>query len=184
LAGDVAQAVAPLLEETPTAVNVGIVWRDELIIAKSFGWADVEARRAADAANLFRIASITKAITVTLMMRLVERGVFGLKDSIAQYVPEIADLPGRAADAPPITFESLATHTAGLAKEAQLPGAKEGSSRQWDQIVVRAIPTVQPGEGYSNFAGGGTRGRSWGGWGAKGRVSRSWCAKRCCGRLG
>jgi methyl acetate hydrolase len=53
----------------------------------AFGVADVETGRALAADALFRIASMTKAITTTAAMQLVEQGRFGLDDPAASRPP-------------------------------------------------------------------------------------------------
>jgi methyl acetate hydrolase len=74
--------------------------------------------------SVFRIASMTKAITATAAMQLVERGRIGLDQPMGEVLPVIRDvkvLEGFAADgaprlrAPkaPVTLRHLLTHTSG-----------------------------------------------------------------------
>lgn len=58
---------------------------------------------------LFLIASITKPVTATAVMMLVERGQVRLEDPVAKYVPRFAQ-NGKAA----VTVRNLLTHTSGL----------------------------------------------------------------------
>ncbi len=58
---------------------------------------------------LFLVASITKPIVVAGAMVLVERGLLGLDDRVAEYVPEFAH---HGKDA--VTIRHLMTHTSGL----------------------------------------------------------------------
>jgi len=79
--------------------------------------------------SIFRIASMTKPIVSTALMMLYEEGYFQLRDPIAKWLPEFADmqvavpsppqerLMGRyktISAASPITVQQLLTHTAGL----------------------------------------------------------------------
>ena len=79
--------------------------------------------------SIFRIASMTKPIVSTALMMLYEEGYFQLRDPIAKWLPEFADmqvavpsppqerLMGRYKTIPaasPITVQQLLTHTAGL----------------------------------------------------------------------
>ena len=70
--------------------------------------------------SVFEIASMTKAITATAVMQLVEAGKIDLDAPIADYLPEInevgilkEDLSTRPATTP-ITMRHLLTHTAGF----------------------------------------------------------------------
>src|SRR5439155_16754176 len=58
---------------------------------------------------LFLVASITKPVTVTAVMMLVERGELTLSDKVAKFVPRFA-----AADKGEIQVRHLMTHTSGL----------------------------------------------------------------------
>ncbi|MCA9959712.1 MAG: beta-lactamase family protein, partial [Anaerolineales bacterium] len=59
----------------------------------------------------FRIGSITKMFTATVIMQLVEEGVLTLDDPLAQWLPEVAEeLPY----GDQITLRHLLTHTSGL----------------------------------------------------------------------
>jgi CubicO group peptidase (beta-lactamase class C family) len=58
---------------------------------------------------LFLVASVTKPVTVTAVMMLVERGLLTLGDKVADFVPEFA-----ARDKGNIEVRHLMTHTSGL----------------------------------------------------------------------
>ena len=79
-AGDIAGAVAL------------IVKNGEVVYHKSFGLADIESRVPMQADSIFRIASMTKAITTVAAMVLYEQGRFQLNDPVAKYLPEFAQM--------------------------------------------------------------------------------------------
>ncbi|MFT3967021.1 MAG: serine hydrolase domain-containing protein [Sphingobium sp.] len=73
---------------------------------------------------LYRIASMTKAVTAVAFLMLVEQGRVGLKDSVASVLPELSDLqvysgekitgfPTRSAARQPVMLDLL-THVAGF----------------------------------------------------------------------
>ena len=92
----------------------------------AFGAADAATGRKLTMDSLFRIASMTKAITSTAAMQLIEQGRVGLDDPVEKYLPAFAHLqvfesfdPAtgayRLAPARSIaTVRHLMTHTSGL----------------------------------------------------------------------
>lgn len=70
--------------------------------------------------DMFRLASMTKAVTSVAAMILVEQGKIGLDDPVSRFLPEFASLRVRAPDAAevpasrPPTIRELLTHTAGF----------------------------------------------------------------------
>ena len=100
--------------------------RQRVLYQGAFGVADVSTGRALTADALFRIASMTKPITSTAAMQLIEQGRFGLDDPVEKYLPEFANLKVfesfdaatgayrlRPASTPP-TVRHILTHTSGL----------------------------------------------------------------------
>src|SRR5213075_218446 len=66
--------------------------RQRVIYQRAFGVADVGNGRALTADALFRIASMTKAVTSTAAMQLVEQGRMSLDDPAEKYLPQFAGL--------------------------------------------------------------------------------------------
>jgi CubicO group peptidase (beta-lactamase class C family) len=67
-----------------------------------------------DAGTVFRIASMTKSFTATMVLLLRDRGALRLDDQARHYVPELSGLEPVAADCPPATIRQLLTMTAGF----------------------------------------------------------------------
>jgi N-acyl-D-amino-acid deacylase len=94
---------------------VAVVRNGKLLYARGFGYADVENKTLVQPDALFRIASVSKAITSAAIMKLVEDGKLALDDRVA---PLIADLtPPAGATVDPrwdaITIRQLLDHTGG-----------------------------------------------------------------------
>lgn len=98
--------------------------------AKAFGLRDISARAPMMLDTEFRIASLTKPIVSTAVMRLVQRGDLRLTDTVIRYLPEFANMEvgvtldeaGTLQTKPakrPITIFDLLTHTAGLGAAGQ-----------------------------------------------------------------
>lgn len=60
--------------------SVAIAYNEKMVFAKGFGWSDKENQLKVEPYNLFRIASISKLITATGIMKLVENGKLNLSD--------------------------------------------------------------------------------------------------------
>lgn len=103
-----------------------LVWQAGRVLqVNELGHRDVHAGLPMQRDTVFRIASMTKPVTVAAAMALIEEGRFALTDPVAAYLPEIADLKVMADPAGPlektvplrrpITFDDLMTHRSGLA---------------------------------------------------------------------
>ena len=112
-------------KEIPGAVAL-ICRNGKIIYNKAFGSADNTANRTMKTDDIFRIASMSKAITSTAVMMLWEEGLFDLDDPISKYIPEfknptILDSLNKADTTyttkpagKEITIRHLITHTSGI----------------------------------------------------------------------
>jgi CubicO group peptidase (beta-lactamase class C family) len=67
-----------------------------------------------DASTVFRIASMTKSFTATMVLLLRDRGMLRLTDAAEEYAPELGGVQLVSPDCPPITVRHLLTMTAGF----------------------------------------------------------------------
>ena len=91
---------------------------------EAVGWRDIEGRAPMETDTLFRIASMTKAVTSVAAMQLYESGALLLDDPVSMYLPAFASVqvlaPVGGSGAPlgpvdrPVTIRHLLTHTSGL----------------------------------------------------------------------
>jgi len=83
------------------------------VYARAAGLADREAGRAMTRDAIFRLASVTKPIVATAVLRMADLGLLGLDDPVTRtlpfFTPRLAD-----GGAPPITIRHLLTHTSGI----------------------------------------------------------------------
>ncbi|PIS05111.1 MAG: serine hydrolase [Candidatus Buchananbacteria bacterium CG10_big_fil_rev_8_21_14_0_10_42_9] len=101
----------------------------------------------ASTASPFLIASITKVITATAVMVLVDQGAVSLDDSIKKYLPEPAQV-----NADKITIRHLLTHTSGLPRH--VPDnvdirKRQGTLRDFYESATNAPLIFNPGSRYS-----------------------------------
>jgi CubicO group peptidase (beta-lactamase class C family) len=155
------QVLDAWIDATATAreepgLSIGIVYDQDLIWAKGYGFADRDKRVPATASTLYRIASVSKLFTATAIMQLRDAGKLQLDDPVAKYLPWFR-IRGTQRDAPAITIRHLLTHTSGLPRELPLP--------YWNDLkfpsredVIRLAPELEavfPPEveyKYSNLA--------------------------------
>ena len=100
------------LERGNAAGAVVIVVKDgKLLTQRGFGYADVAKRRPVDPeTTLFKQASVSKTITWTAVMQMVEAGKIDLDKDINAYL----DFKIPPYDGKPVTMRNLMTHTAGF----------------------------------------------------------------------
>ena len=145
---------------------VTLVWQHgEVLQVNEIGHRDVEAQLPMRRDTIFRIASMTKPVTVAAAMALVEEGKLALTDPISRWVPEMAEMRVLVDPAGPldqtiaaqrqITIDDLMTHRAGLAYSFSVVGPlarayAKVSLRQdaddWLAEVARLPLVHQPGE--------------------------------------
>lgn len=104
---------AALVDKRLPSLAVAVARDGQIIWEEAFGWANREAQEVATPHTLYSLASISKPITTTALMVLVERGLIDLDRPINDYLGA-ARLQGRAADAAGATVRRVASHTAGL----------------------------------------------------------------------
>ena len=117
------------------AVAAAVSTADRIVYSAAFG--------AAKPDSIFGIASMTKAITTTAALQLVEQGKVTLDEPVGKHLPALAkldvlegfDAAGQPRLRParkPVTLRSLLTHTSGFAYDT------------WDENLLRFAKAVQP----------------------------------------
>jgi serine beta-lactamase-like protein LACTB, mitochondrial len=89
-------------------LSVAVIDRQRVILTQGYGLADVENNVAATADTVYRIASLSKSITATAAMKLVEAGKLDLDAPIQTYCPDFPKKPW------PITTRELLSHQSGI----------------------------------------------------------------------
>ncbi|MGX9791332.1 serine hydrolase domain-containing protein [Mycobacterium sp. MMS18-G62] len=105
---------------------VTLAWRaGQVLQVNELGHRDVDAKLPMQRDTIFRIASMTKPVTVAAALSLMEEGKLSLTDPVAKWLPELSDMRVLLDPAGPmdkavparrrITIEDLMTHRSGLA---------------------------------------------------------------------
>lgn len=101
--------LAEMSEQQIPGIAVGIFQHGEVVVAKGYGYSNLEHRVPVTPGTLFQSASIGKQFTAVAVMLMVEDGQLDLDKSIRTY---FSDAP---ASWQPITIRNLLTHTSGIA---------------------------------------------------------------------
>ena len=115
------EAVRGLVEGRSTpGIAVLILQEGRPVYSRVAGTREVGGNAPIGETDMFRFASMTKAVTSVAAMIMVEEGRLGLDEPVSRYLPEFSNLRVRGSDgneAPatrPPTVRELMTHTAGL----------------------------------------------------------------------
>jgi len=169
----IAAAIGAVVDAGELAGAVTLVWRGGKIVQSAcVGSRDIETQAPIRRDTIFRIASMSKPITSTAALMLIEEGRIALEDPISRWAPEFAKMRVlRSPTGPldqtdpadrPITFEDLLTHRAGLtygdfhasplgvAYAKALGGDIDSTVAPDDWIAgLAALPLIdQPGAGF------------------------------------
>jgi len=120
------QSIREAIDAGLLAGALTLVWQGGKVLqVNELGYRDLHAGSPMQRDTIFRIASMTKPVTVAAAMALVEEGKLALTDPVAAVLPELADLrvmadPSGPLDKTvplrrPITYDDLMTHRSGLA---------------------------------------------------------------------
>jgi CubicO group peptidase (beta-lactamase class C family) len=106
-------------EEIP-GISAGVVYDQELIWSKGFGYADLENRVPATPQTIYSICSISKLFTSIGVMQLRDEGKLDLDDPVSEHIPWLR-IKQLYPEGPPATIQGLLTHSAGLPRETGQP---------------------------------------------------------------
>lgn len=131
-----------------------VVSDNKVLLNKGYGFSDLEKRDLVDPEKtVFRLASISKVMTATAVMQLVEQGKIDLDKNIEDYLDGLP-VPNQTDN--PLTLRHLLTHTSGFDFTDYISPASIKDEQSLEQFVKENMPTVvrTPGESYryDNFA--------------------------------
>lgn len=122
----IASTLQPFVDDKVLAGAVTLVAdKDKVLDVSTVGWADIAAKKPMTKDALFWIASMSKPITATAFMMLVDEGKVSLDDPVEKFLPEFRgqmviaekDKDHVLLKKPkhPITVRNVLSHTSGLA---------------------------------------------------------------------
>ena len=122
-------------EEVP-AIQISIIDSHGNIWTLSTGDADKKRKTILTNEHIFRLASITKVFTGTVIFKLIDEGKLNLTDKLIHYFPEYTNAPN-------VTIGNLLDHSSGIKELLTLPdilmSGTINTDKVWDihQIVLK-----------------------------------------------
>jgi len=104
--------------------SVLVAENGRVIYKKGFGYANMEWKIPNDVDTKFRLGSITKQFTATVILQLVEQGKIKLDGKITDYLPDYRKDTGDR-----VTIHQLLNHTSGIPSYTGQPGFFQNVSR-------------------------------------------------------
>ncbi|MFZ3250421.1 MAG: serine hydrolase domain-containing protein, partial [Pseudolabrys sp.] len=126
---------------------VAVVKNGEAMVAKGYGFANLEHQVPVTTHSIFQSGSVGKQFTAAAIVHLEERGKLRLDDNIARYLPPTKARWGS------ITVRQLLTHTSGIPEyEDEVDSRRDYSERQLTELVGLLPRRSTPGHKfeYSN----------------------------------
>src|SRR3990170_5165078 len=126
-------------------MSVAVVYDQATLWAKGFGTANLEMGVPATPKTVYRVASITKLFTATMLLQLRDAGKLSLDDPIKRFLPTF-EIESRFADSGPITLRQVMTHMAGLPRECSIDRWAMSESPSIEAVLdsLRDSETVFP----------------------------------------
>lgn len=128
--------------------SLAVVKNGQIVLAKGYGFANVEHQVAVKPETIFQSASVGKQFTATAVLMLVEEGKIKLDEKIGKYLGEVPDAWKN------ITVRHLLTHTSGMTDYPKDFDFRRDYTEDELLKVAQAVPVdFQPGEKwqYSNL---------------------------------
>lgn len=129
-----------LADKAAPSAAIAVVKDGKVVLTKSYGQADVDAKAAADENTLYQLASVTKQFTATAIMMLAEDGKLSVNDTLGKH---LTDAPAAWRG---VTIRQLMNQVSGI------PSYTEGGKLNREKIyssaeilgLVKDTPMVFP----------------------------------------
>jgi CubicO group peptidase (beta-lactamase class C family) len=114
-------------------ISIAVAQDGRVILARGYGFANLEHSVPVTPDTPFHICSISKNIETAVLLQLVEQGKLSLDDDIRKYIP---DAPTHRRK---VTVAQLLNHTSGIFSFTSLPDADENERRDLTHEQVLAL---------------------------------------------
>ena len=120
--------------------SIGVKKSGEVIVAKGYGYADLENDVRATEHTVYRIGSISKQFTAASVMKLVEAGQLRLDDELTEFLPDYPTAGHK------ITIDRLLNHTSGIKGYTEMQAFGEVMRDDLSQEELIALFSAEPFE--------------------------------------
>src|SRR5689334_23639037 len=120
-------ANAAVAEHRTAGVSVAVVKNGRTVLAKGYGFADLENDVPATPETVYRIGSVTKQFTSAAIMKLMEQGKLSLDDTLQKFLPNFPTQGNH------VTVRHLLTHTSGIKSYT-------GLGPKWQRVMRLDLP--------------------------------------------
>lgn len=136
---------AELTRQQIPGMSVAVLRGDSVILARGYGFADVEHHVPATDSTAYTVGSVTKQFTAAAIVLLSQQGRLRLDDPITRYLPEGSAVWSR------VTIRQLLTHTSGIPQDTTIDERRDYSESELVRSAVRPLE-FRPGklESYSS----------------------------------
>ncbi|MGH7331180.1 MAG: serine hydrolase domain-containing protein [Candidatus Rokuibacteriota bacterium] len=127
-----------LREQRVAGASLAIAKDGRLVLAKGYGFANVQAGESVRPQSLFSLGSVTKPITAVAILKLSEQGKVRLDDYLVSVLSDLAPLPGQTVFDPrfrAITVRQLLYHAGGWNDRNRNPGEGAPSVRGLERLA-------------------------------------------------
>ncbi|MCA9126295.1 MAG: beta-lactamase family protein [Planctomycetales bacterium] len=145
-----AQSLDPALKVVEQAVHDGripgatvlIMQHGKVVVQRSFGVCNIDSQREFAADTICWIASLTKPVTVTAAMKLVESGKLQLDAPVANYIPELGQLRTGDGTKQPVTIRQLMSHSSGIPASVPLRDSYFFTQQWYDHSLDQVVQQI------------------------------------------
>jgi CubicO group peptidase (beta-lactamase class C family) len=136
---------AELARQQIPGMSVAVLRGDSVLLARGYGFANVEDRVPATDSTVYAVGSVSKQFTAAAIVLLSQQGRLKLEDPITRYLPE-----GSAVWSG-VTIRHLLTHTSGIPQDTTLDSRRDYSESELVRSAAQPLE-FEPGklESYSS----------------------------------
>jgi CubicO group peptidase (beta-lactamase class C family) len=127
-------------------VSFGVL-KDGKLEMRGFGVTNIEDPRPVTPDTVFELASLSKTVTATAVMRLVELGKLELDAPVRRYIPGFRVQDEKASEL--VTVRNLLTHTPGWEANYQIEDLGKEALQRWIPTMNQMIQLAAPGRVWS-----------------------------------
>jgi CubicO group peptidase (beta-lactamase class C family) len=126
-------------------MSVAVLRGDSVLLARGYGFANVEHHVPATDSTVYMVGSLTKPFTAAAIVLLSQQRRLELDDPITRYLPEGREVWSK------VTIRHLLTHTAGVPQDTALDPRRDYSESEMVRSAAQPLE-FEPGalESYSS----------------------------------